>query len=181
MADASRWLSAKIIRNGTSGQDQQRYRKGGQRGAGGRREGKGGSGRKGEREGGTLTAAVRWWSEGSAQEPAAAVVAEVAATAAASAVAAAAGPGLRAAIAGTGKGCWRHELSFLSRLKIQAAGDSGRPLEELVHPWIDVLGESVSYPLSVLNQVVSMMQSDDSEARQGDEGGWLEGWSRCLA
>lgn len=143
----------------------------------GRAEGGGiGEGREGagEREGGTLTAAVRWWSEGSAQEPAAAVVAEVAATAAASAVAAAAGPGLRAAIAGTGEGCWRHELSFVSRLNIRAAGDSGRPLEDSVRPWTDVLGESVSYPLSVLDQVVSMMQSDDSEARQGDEGGWLE-------
>lgn len=100
-------------------------------------------------------------------------MAEVAVTAAASAVVAAAGSGLRAAIAGTGKGCWCLELSFVPSRRIQAAGDSRQPLEEPLHPWTDVLGESVSYPLSVLDQVVSMMQSDDSEARQGGDGGCL--------
>ena len=134
--------------------------------------------KEGRGRGRTLTAAVRWRSVGSAQEPAAVVVvAEVAATAAASAVAAAAEPGLRAAIAGTGKGCRRHTLSFSPPSRIQEAGDATWQLEELVHPQPDVLGDSVSYPLTVLEQVVSMMQSDDTQARRG-EAGRLERWSR---
>lgn len=168
MAGASLWLSAKIIRNGTSRQDQQRCKDGGQRGV---------SGKQGRGRGRTLTAAVRWRSVGSAQEPAAAVVAEVAATGAASAVAAAAGPGLRAAIAGTGKGCRHFTLSFSPPSRIQEKGDATRQLEELVHPQTDVLGDSVSYPFSVLDQVVSMMQSDDTQARRG-EVGRLERWLR---
>ncbi|MPC49498.1 hypothetical protein E2C01_043301 [Portunus trituberculatus] len=122
---------------------------------------------------------VRWRSVGSAQEPAAAVVAEVAATAAASAVAAAAGPGLRAAIAGTGKGCRRLTQPFFPPSRIQKAGHATQRLEELVHPQTDVLGDSVSYSFSVLDQVVSMMQSDDIQARPG-QAGRLGSWSRCF-